>query len=565
MSRIRFRAHTRWRCPRRDSTGYCALRRTSGASSVRGCSWNSGSREQAAVATPASCSPWTRPGSRSRSTASTSRCHSLRSARRGSRPRGGRGQSGARGIQEVVSTVNKEILMVVDAVSNEKGVDKEVIFEALEAALASATRKKHGEEWDVRVAIDRKSGDYDTFRRWKVFADDSKELEVPERELRLDDAVDIDANAQVGGFVEQPMESVGFGRIAAQQAKQVIVQKVREAERAQVVEAYRDRVGTLVGGVVKRVDRNGIYVDLGSNAEGFVPRTDMIPREQAKPQDRIKAFLKEVRSEPRGPQLFLTRTAPEFLIELFKLEVPEVGQGLINILGAARDPGVRAKIAVKSNDPRIDPVGACVGMRGSRVQAVSNEIAGERVDIIPYDDNPAQFVINAMSPAEVMSIVVDEDSHSMDIAVSEEKLSQAIGRGGQNIRLASQLTGWDLNVMTESDAEAKSETEAKALVQNFMKQLDVDEDVATILAQEGFSTIEEIAYVPQAELAAIEEFDEDIVKELRNRARDVLLTQAIASEETLDQSMPADDLLLLEGMSPDLALTLVRAHALEQQ
>ncbi len=371
--------------------------------------------------------------------------------------------------------------MVVDAVSNEKGVDKEVIFEALEAALASATRKKHGEEWDVRVAIDRKSGDYETFRRWKVFADDSKELEVPEHELRLEDALELDPKAEAGGYVEEPMESVAFGRIAAQQAKQVIVQKVREAERAQVVDAYRDRVGTLVGGVVKRVDRNGIYIDLGGNAEGFVPRIDMIPREQAKPQDRIKAYLKEVRSEPRGPQLFLTRTAPEFLIELFKLEVPEVGQGLIQILGAARDAGVRAKIAVRSNDPRIDPVGACVGMRGSRVQAVSNEIAGERVDIIPYIDNPAQFVINAMSPAEVMSIVVDEDAHSMDIAV-----------------------------------------------------------------------------VPQAELAAIEEFDEGIVKELRNRARDVLLTQAIASEETLDQSMPADDLLLLEGMSPDLALTLAR-------
>jgi transcription termination/antitermination protein NusA len=451
--------------------------------------------------------------------------------------------------------------MVVDAVSNEKGVDKEVIFGALEAALASATRKKHGEELDVRVAIDRKSGDYETFRRWKVFADDSTELEVPEHELRLDDAREIDPNVEIGGTVEQPMESVAFGRIAAQQAKQVIVQKVREAERQQVVDLYSERVGTLVSGVVKRVDRNGIYVDLGSNAEGFVPRTDMIPREQAKPQDRIKAYLKEVKKateQVRGPLLFLTRTAPEFLIELFKLEVPEVGQGLIQILGAARDPGVRAKIAVRSNDPRIDPVGACVGMRGSRVQAVSNEIAGERVDIIPFDDNPAQFVINAMSPAEVMSIVVDEDSHSMDIAVAEEKLSQAIGRGGQNIRLASQLTGWDLNVMTESDAEAKSETEAKELVQNFMKQLDVDEDVATILAQEGFSTIEEIAYVPQAEIAAIEEFDEDIVKELRNRARDVLLTQAIASEESLDQSMPAEDLLLLEGMKPDLALALAR-------
>jgi N utilization substance protein A len=454
--------------------------------------------------------------------------------------------------------VNKEILMVVDAVSNEKGVDKEIIFEALEAALASATRKKYGEEFDARVAIDRKTGDYDTFRRWKVFADDSTELEVPERELRLEDGRDIDPAVEPGGYVEQPMESVAFGRIAAQQAKQVIVQKVREAERAQVVEQYKDRVGQLVSGVVKRVDRNGIYVDLGSNAEGFVPRPDMIPREQAKPQDRVKAYLKDVRSEPRGPQLFLTRTAPEFLVELFKLEVPEVGQGLIQILGAARDPGVRAKIAVRSNDPRIDPVGACVGMRGSRVQAVSNEIAGERVDIIPHDANPAQFVINAMSPAEVLSIVVDEESHSMDIAVAEEKLSQAIGRGGQNIRLASQLSGWDLNIMTESDAEAKSESEARGLVELFMKQLDVDEDVATILAQEGFSTIEEVAYVPQAELIAIQEFDANIVKELRNRARDVLLTQAIASEESLDQSMPADDLLLLEGMSPDLALALAR-------
>ena len=454
--------------------------------------------------------------------------------------------------------MNKEILMVVDAVSNEKGVDKEVIFEALEAALAAATRKKHGEEWDARVAIDRRTGDYDTFRRWKVFADDSTELEVPDRELRLEDALDVDAKAEVGGFVEQPMESVAFGRIAAQQAKQVIVQKVREAERAQVIDQYKDRVNSLLSGVVKRVDRNGIFIDLGGNAEGFVPRSAMIPREQVKPQDRIKAWLKEVRPEPRGPQLFMSRTAPEFLIELFKLEVPEVGQGLIQILGAARDAGVRAKIAVRSNDPRIDPVGACVGMRGSRVQAVSNEIAGERVDIIPFNDNSAQFVINAMSPAEVLSIVMDEDAHSMDIAVAEDKLSQAIGRGGQNIRLASQLTGWDLNVMTQSDAEAKSESEARVLVENFMKQLDVDEDVATILVQEGFSSVEEIAYVPQAEIASIEEFDESMIGELRNRARDVLLTQAIASEESLDQHMPAEDLLLLEGMQPDLALALAR-------
>ena len=424
---------------------------------------------------------------------------------------------------------NKEILIVVDAVSNEKGVEKEIIFDALEAALAAATRKRHGEDWDVRVAINRKTGDYETFRRWKVFADDSTELQNPEAEVRLEDGLDISADAEVDGFVEQPMESVEFGRIAAQQAKQVMVQKVREAERAQVIEQYEGRVASLISGVVKRVDRNGIFVDLGGNAEGFISRSDMIPREALKPQDRVKSYLREVRSEPRGPQLFLSRTCPEFLIELFKLEVPEVGQGTIQILAAARDPGMRAKIAVRSNEPRIDPVGACVGMRGSRVQAVSNEIAGERVDIIPFDDNPAQFVINAMAPAEVLSIVVDEESHSMDIAVAEDKLSQAIGRGGQNIRLASQLTGWDLNVMTESDAEAKSESESSKLVQMFMKQLDVDEDVAAILAQEGFSTIEELAYVPVSELSSIAEFDEDMVKELRNRARDVLLTQSIAS------------------------------------
>jgi len=452
--------------------------------------------------------------------------------------------------------MNKEILMVVDAVSNEKGVDKEIIFEALEAALASATRKRHGEGIDVRVAINRKTGDYETFRRWKVFADDSTELESPDRELRMDDAVDIDKEAQPGGFVEVPMESVAFGRIAAQTAKQVIVQKVREAERSQVVDEYKSRIGTLVSGVVKRVDRNGIFVDLGANAEGFIARDQMIPREPVRAQDRVKAYLQDVRSEQRGPQLFLTRTAPEFLIELFKLEVPEVGQGLIQILGAARDAGVRAKIAVKSNDTRIDPVGACVGMRGSRVQAVSNEIAGERVDIIPFDANPAQFVINAMAPAEVVSIVVDEDSHSMDIAVTEEKLSQAIGRGGQNIRLASELTGWDLNVMTEQAAEKKSESESAQLVQSFKEQLDVDEEVAAILVQAGFSSVEEVAYVPAAELAAIEEFDADIVKELRNRARDVLLTQAIATEEQASDAEPAEDLLQVEGMDEELAAVL---------
>jgi N utilization substance protein A len=365
--------------------------------------------------------------------------------------------------------MNKEILLVVDAVSNEKGVDKEVIFEALEAALASATRKKHGEEWDVRVAINRKTGDYDTFRRWK-----SSRMAQGTRGARSRAAFDDALSTRPRSWLRRGRwNPVAFGRIAAHTAKQVIVQKVREAERAQVVELYKARIGTLVSGLVKRVDRNGIFVDLGGNAEGFIPRDQMIPREPVRTQDRIKAFLKDVRSEPRGPQLFLSRTAPEFLIELFKLEVPEVGQGLINILGAARDSGARAKIAVRSNDPRIDPVGACVGMRGSRVQAVSNEIAGERVDIIPFDDNPAQFVINAMQPAEVSSIVMDEESHSMDIAVAEEKLSQAIGRGGQNIRLASELTGWKLNIMSEQAAEEKSESEQKVLRELFMQQLDV--------------------------------------------------------------------------------------------
>jgi len=452
--------------------------------------------------------------------------------------------------------MSKEILMVVDAVSNEKGVEKDIIFGAIEAALASATRRRHGDDIDVRVAIDRETGEYETFRQWLVFEDESTELEFPDRELRMIDAVDVNENAEPGGYVEVPMDSVEFGRIAAQTAKQVIVQKVREAEREQVVEEYKEREGEMLSGLVKRVDRNGVYIDLGGNAEGFVAREQMVPREPVRPQDRMKALLTEVRSEQRGPQLFMTRTSPRFLVELFMIEVPEVGQGMIEILGAARDPGLRAKIAVKSNDSRIDPVGACVGMRGSRVQAVSNELAGERVDIILWDENPAQFVVNAMSPAEVVSIVVDEDSHSMDIAVDEDKLSQAIGRGGQNIRLASELTGWELNVMTETDAEQKSESEMRTVIELFSKQLDVDEEVALILVQEGFSSIEEVAYVPTAELVEIEEFDEDIVNELRNRARDILLTQAIVQEEKIDESEPAQDLLDLDGMEKSVAFKL---------
>ncbi len=452
--------------------------------------------------------------------------------------------------------MSKEILVVVDAVSNEKGVDKDIIFGAIEAALASATRRNHGEDIEVRVSIDRETGEYDTFRRWLVFEDESTELEVPDRELRMIDAVDVDENAEPGGYVEVPMESVQFGRIGAQTAKQVIVQKVREAEREQVVEEYQGREGELLSGLVKRVDRNGVYIDLGGNAEGFVSRDQMVPREPVRPQDRIKALLTEVRSEVRGPQLFMTRTSPQFLVELFKIEVPEVGQGLIDILGSARDPGLRAKIAVRSNDSRIDAVGACVGMRGSRVQAVSNELAGERVDIILWNENAAQFVINAMQPAEVVSIVVDEDAHSMDVAVEEDKLSQAIGRGGQNIRLASELSGWELNVMTAADADEKSEAEMRELLELFSKQLDVDEEVALILVQEGFSTIEEVAYVPAAELIEIEEFEEGIVEELRSRARDVLLTQAIVQEEIIDEAEPAEDLLSLEGMNKGMAFIL---------
>ena len=461
--------------------------------------------------------------------------------------------------------MSKEILTVVEVVSNEKGVEKDVIFGAIEAALASAAAKKHEEDIDARVQIDRKTGEHETFRRWMVFEDESTELEFPDQELRMIDAVDIDENATPGEYVEVPIDSVEFGRISAQMAKQVIVQKVREAERDQVTDEYKDRVGELLSGLVKRVDRNGAYIDLGGNAEGFIPRENLIPREAIRMHDRVKALLAEVKDEPRGPQLILTRTSPQFLIELFKIEVPEVGQGLIEILGAARDPGLRAKISVKSNEPRIDPVGACVGIRGSRVQSVSNELAGERVDIILWNDNPAQYVINAMSPAEVISIVVDEDAHSMDVAVDEEKLSQAIGRGGQNIRLASELTEWELNVMTEVDADMKSEQETRGLIELFTGQLDVDEEVALILVQEGFASVEEVAYVPASELIQIEEFDEDIVDELRNRARDVLLTQAIVAEEIIENAEPAEDLLELKGVTKTLASKLASKGVINRE
>jgi N utilization substance protein A len=461
--------------------------------------------------------------------------------------------------------MSKDLLLVVDAVANEKGVAKNVIFEAMEAALASAAKKRYvNQDVATRVSIDKQTGEYETFRRWEVVADDAV-MESPDRQIRLMDAIETHPDIQVGEFIEEPIENPEFGRIAAQAAKQVIVQRVREAERAQVVEAYKDRVGELITGVVKRVERGSIYLDLGGNAEAYIPRDKAIPREAVRAGDRVRGYLYEVRPEPRGPQLFVSRTAPEFMIELFKLEVPEVGQGLVEIKAAARDPGDRAKIAVVAHDHRTDPIGACIGMRGSRVQAVSNELNGERIDIVLWNENPAQFVINAMAPAEVQSIIVDEEKHSMDIAVAEDKLSQAIGRGGQNVRLASKLTGWQLNVMTQDQVQAKSEAEQEAARQLFMQKLEVDAEIASILVQEGFTTVEEIAYVPSAELLAIEGFDENIVEELRARARDALLTEALAVEEDIEENKPAEDLLAVEGMDEAIAYELAQHNIVTRQ
>ena len=451
--------------------------------------------------------------------------------------------------------MSKEILLVVESVSNEKGVPQEIIFEALELALATATKKRYADEVELRVAIDRESGEYDTFRRWRVLADD-EESEMAEAELTLQEVADRNLNLAVGEFYEEPVESIEYGRIAAQTAKQVVVQKVREAERAQVVDAYRDRVGELVNGQVKKVTRDAVIVDLGNNAEALLPREDWIPRETFRMGDRLRALLSEVSPELRGPQLLLTRTSSDMLVELFKIEVPEIHDGVIEILGAAREPGSRAKIAVKTNDGRIDPIGACVGMRGSRVQAVSGELSQEHIDIVPWDDNVAQLAINAMSPAEVVSIMVDEESNSMDIAVSEENLAQAIGRGGQNVRLASELTGWQLNIMTVEEQVEKQQSEAAGIVEVFMKQLDVDEEVAMVLVEEGFSDLEEIAYIPREEMIAIEGFDEEIVDELRARAKSALTTMELANEEELDNVQPAEDLLTMDGMDRRLAFVL---------
>ncbi len=451
---------------------------------------------------------------------------------------------------------NKEILLVVDAVSNEKGVPREVIFQAIEAALEMATRKRYEMELDAQVVIERDTGNYETFRQWLIVDDNDEKFESEAIHITLSTAQSRQGDAEVGGYICEPMESVEFGRIAAQTARQVIVQKVREAERAQIVKQYQEKLGHMIYGIVKRVERGNVLLDLGGNAEALISREDMIPRESFRTGDRVRGYLKDIRGGVRGPQLTVSRIAPELLVELFRLEVPEISDDLIEIKGAARDPGLRAKIAVTAKESRIDPVGACVGMRGSRVQAVTNELAGERVDIILWNEDSARFVINAMAPAEVLSIVVDEDTHSMDIAVDDEQLSQAIGRGGQNVRLASQLTGWELNVMSSADAYQKAENETGELIGTFMKDLGVDEDVALILVQEGFSSIEEITYVPEKEMLNIEEFDTDIVTELRSRSRDVLLTRAIANEEQLESTEPAQELLNMVGMTKDLAFTL---------
>lgn len=449
----------------------------------------------------------------------------------------------------------KEVLLVVDAVSNEKSVPREKIFQALEFALAAATKKKNEGDIEVRVAIDRKTGAYDTFRRWEVIPDDQVQ-ENPYREMTLSAAQFDEPSLQVGDYVEEQIESVVFDRITTQMAKQVIVQKVREAERSQVVEAYVDQVGELVTGVVKKVNRDSVIVDLGNNAEAMLAKDEMLPRETFRPGDRIRCLLFAVKPEARGAQLFLSRTRPEMLIELFRIEVPEIGEEMIEIRGAARDPGLRAKLAVKSNDRRIDPVGACVGMRGSRVQAVSGELSGERVDIVLYDDNAAQFVINAMAPAEVASIIVDEDAHSMDIAVEDSNLAMAIGRAGQNVRLASQLTGWELNVMTVTAMKEKHNEETSKVLNLFVSALEIDEDFASVLVEEGFSSLEEVAYVPVAELLAIDGFDEETVEELRKRAKAALTTKALANEESLEGSEPSAELVNLPGVGTHTAYVL---------
>jgi len=447
--------------------------------------------------------------------------------------------------------MSRDILLLVDALSREKNVDKEVVFAALESALASATKKQFEDEADVRVAIDRNTGEFESFRCWEVMDDET--FETPDLHIKLEEAQKRDPEIQLGGFIETPLESIDFGRIGAQAAKQVIFQKIRDAEREQILADFMDRKEHLVSGTVKRLERGNAIVEFGK-IEALLPRDQMIPKENMRIGDRVRAHLLRVDRGVRGPQVILSRTSTDLLVKLFELEVPEIEENLLEIMSAARDPGSRAKIAVQSHDQRIDPIGTCVGMRGSRVQSVTNELAGERVDIILWSEDPATYVINALAPAEVSSIVVDEDRHSMDVVVEEENLAQAIGRGGQNVRLASEMTGWELNIMTVEQAQERHDQEFVKTRAIFMEKLDVDEEVADILVQEGFATLEEVAYVPVEEMLEIETFDEDTVTELRSRARNALLNAALVNEEKVEHGI--DDLLKLDGMDDELARAL---------
>ena len=448
--------------------------------------------------------------------------------------------------------MSREVLLLVDALAREKNVDKEIVFGALEAALASATKKRFGdEEADVRVNIDRNTGEYKSYRCWEVMDDEN--FETPELHIKLEEAQKIDPNYQMGEFVEEPLESIDFGRIGAQAAKQVIFQKIRDAEREQILADFMERSEHLVSGTVKRIERGNAIVEFGK-IEALLPRDQMIPKENLRVGDRVRAYLLRVDRTVRGPQIILSRITPQFLVKLFELEVPEIEEGLLEIVSAARDPGSRAKIAVRSNDQRIDPIGTCVGMRGSRVQGVTNELAGERVDIVLWSADPATSVINALAPAEVTSIVVDEDKHSMDVIVEEENLAQAIGRGGQNVRLASELTGWEINLLTVEESSQKNEIEFSKVRDLFIAKLDVDEDVADILVREGFNTLEEVAYVPLDEMLEIEALDEETVNELRSRARNALLNAAIVNEERVEHSI--EDLLKMKGVDEDTARAL---------
>ena len=444
--------------------------------------------------------------------------------------------------------MSRELLLLVDALAREKNVHKEVVFGALELALASATKKRFNDDVEVRVAVDRNTGEYESFRRWQVVPDD--QVESPPHQIALSEAQKQYGDIQLEDFIEEPLEPIEFGRIGAQTAKQVILQRIRDAEREQLLQDFLSRNEKLVSGTIKRMERGDGIIEVG-RMEARLPRDQMVPKENLRVGDRTRAYLARIDRAARGPQLILSRTAPEFIMELFRLEVPEIEEGLLEIKSAARDPGVRAKIAVHSNDRRIDPIGTCVGMRGSRVQAVTQELAGERVDIVLWSADPAQFVIGALAPAEVSSILVDEDKHAMDVVVDEENLAIAIGRSGQNVRLASELTGWTINLMTEQDAQKKNEEESAAVRALFIEKLDVDEEVANILIQEGFSSLEEVAYVPIQEMLDIEGLDESTVNELRSRARDALLVQAIASEEQAERTEL--DLRTLEGMDSELA------------